>query len=618
MNGKPHRLVAILIVLALVLPAIPAAATATVPDIESHWAQPDIETLIDLGAVTGLPDGSFRPELTVTRAEFVTMVNKSVGIVPLVGSNRFKDVKPADWFAGQVEAAAENGYVTGNPDGTFSPYRPITREQAAAMLIRVFGFARLTTEAEQDTVLAPFTDADIVSPWARAEMATAVSLGLVGGYTATTLAPQPAQLSEAGWQQWEGARTTEQREAVLKKLGSHGLITRAQTAAIIVRALALEPEIEDTVFAQAGIYGPEEGVQTITGNAVVTAAGVTLQNLIITGNLTIAEQVDDGTVVLENVTVNGDVHVKGGGKDSVIFRDCLIQGTVLVEKENGQIRIVAAGSTAVPNIILQSGAVLVTHDDGSYDQVILPTDLAEETEIVLIGDFNQVEIAAAKAKVQVGANSTIADLILTKDATGTAVNLDKDAAVEAAVIDAKVEITGEGSIDKAEINATGVVLEMKPDKLDLKPGVTADIAGEKVTEREPSGRDREPTPDRDKVSAISITTVPAPDVDGKYANDATVTVTLDTTTSGATIYYTLDGTTPTSGSTKYTEPFTVEAPGDEGGPVIVKAIGMRSGYTNSAVATKTITFKAKEVDKTALVAAINAANTNKGTAVVSS
>ena len=127
------------------------------------------------------------------------MVNKSVGIIPVPGSSRFKDVKPDDWFAGQVEAAAENGYVTGNPDGTFSPYRPITREQAAAMLIRVFGFAKLTAEAKQDAVLAPFTDADAISTWARTEMATAVSSGLLGGYTPTTLAPnRPSYQKRAG------------------------------------------------------------------------------------------------------------------------------------------------------------------------------------------------------------------------------------------------------------------------------------------------------------------------------------------------------------------------------------------------------------------------------------
>ena len=162
-------------------------ATPAAPDIEGHWAEAAIEQLVDMGAVSGLPDGTFRPDLTVTRAEFVTMVNKSFGITPVPESTRFQDVKPGDWFGGQVEAAAAYGYVTGNPDGTFSPYRPITREQAAAMLVRVFGFSKLATEAEQDAVLAPFADADKVSAWAKADVATAISLGLLSGYTPTTL-----------------------------------------------------------------------------------------------------------------------------------------------------------------------------------------------------------------------------------------------------------------------------------------------------------------------------------------------------------------------------------------------------------------------------------------------
>ena len=94
-----------------------------------------------------------------------------------------------------------------------------------------------------------------------------------------------------------------------------------------------------------------------------------------------------------------------------------------------------------------------------------------------------------------------------------------------------------------------------------------------------------------KVATVSITTDPA-NVSG-LANDAEVDVTLSTTTSGATIYYTRNGATPTSSSTKYTSSFTVEAPGLAGGTVTVKAIGIKSGYTDSTVSSKDIIFKAK-------------------------
>ncbi len=121
LRRKSHRLIAVLTLLALLLPAVPVAAAPTAPDIKGHWAEAAIQQLVDLGAVSGLPDGTFRPDLTVTRAEFVTMVNKSLRITPVTGTSRFKDVKPEDWFAGQVEAAAAYGYVAGNPDGTLAP-----------------------------------------------------------------------------------------------------------------------------------------------------------------------------------------------------------------------------------------------------------------------------------------------------------------------------------------------------------------------------------------------------------------------------------------------------------------------------------------------------------------
>ncbi|MFY9189560.1 MAG: S-layer homology domain-containing protein, partial [bacterium] len=508
MRRKSHRLIAVLTLLALLLPAVPVAAAPTAPDIKGHWAEAAIQQLVDLGAVSGLPDGTFRPDLTVTRAEFVTMVNKSLRITPVTGTGRFKDVKPEDWFAGQVEAAAAYGYVAGNPDGTFSPYRPITREQAAAMLVRAFGYGKIATKAEQDTVLVPFIDAGKVSAWAKADVATAVNLGLMSGYTPTTLAPQPVGLSAAGWQQWETARTTEQREAVLKKLGSNGLITRAQTAAILARALDQKPVIEGKIFDKAGTYGPKEGVETISGDVIIKADGVTLQNLTITGDLIIAETVGDGTVILDNVTVKGDTQVKGGGINSVIFRSCTLHGTVTVEKVDGQIRIVAEGSTSVPKVVLQSGAILICRDDGSFERVELPKDLDKSTEVVLTGNFAEVEIAAEKANVKVGAGSTIDNLVVAKNASGTQVDLDKEASVTTVTADAGVEITGQGSIGTAEINVDGVVIEQKPDEIDWGKGVESAIIASKTQTppRKPSGGGGGSSkPSEERVSAISVT-----------------------------------------------------------------------------------------------------------------
>ena len=92
------------------------------------------------------------------------------------------------------------------------------------------------------------------------------------------------------------------------------------------------------------------------------------------------------------------------------------------------------------------------------------------------------------------------------------------------------------------------------------------------------------------VSAISVTTNPV-DVTG-VVNNGTVTVTLATATAGAEIRYTTDGSTPTASSTLYSAPFSVTTANSAGETKVVKAIGIKAGYTNSEIAEKAIVFSA--------------------------
>ena len=95
------------------------------------------------------------------------------------------------------------------------------------------------------------------------------------------------------------------------------------------------------------------------------------------------------------------------------------------------------------------------------------------------------------------------------------------------------------------------------------------------------------------VSAISVTTNPV-DVTG-VVNNGTVTVTLATATAGAEIRYTTDGSAPTASSTLYSAPFIVTTTNSAGETKVVKAIGIKAGYTNSAIAEKAIVFSAAAV-----------------------
>ena len=143
-------------------------------DIEGHWAQTEIDTLLEKGVVRGYEDGSFRPDAPITRAEFVALLNRAAGIQPSGVSNSFTDVDSRDWFAGDAGLAAAIGTITGFEDGTFRPANPITRQEVAVILARALGL---------DSVEHPaFSDAKTIAPWAESAVAAVASAGFMKGY----------------------------------------------------------------------------------------------------------------------------------------------------------------------------------------------------------------------------------------------------------------------------------------------------------------------------------------------------------------------------------------------------------------------------------------------------
>ena len=97
-----------------------------------------VNALASLGIITGYEDGSFRPEDSITRAEFAAMAlrfaEESDSYV-----NSFPDVPATAWYCGAVAGAAHYGWLNGYPDGTFRPSASITRAEAATAMNRVLG-----------------------------------------------------------------------------------------------------------------------------------------------------------------------------------------------------------------------------------------------------------------------------------------------------------------------------------------------------------------------------------------------------------------------------------------------------------------------------------------------
>lgn len=127
--------IAVLFFLPVNLSAQKSAQTFSDVPKEHPYAK-TIDSLKQKGFVAGYPDGTFSPDTTVSRAEFITMIMASTS-ENLTGENCFKDVKN-EWFAKFVCSAKNKGFISGYSDGTFGPANNINFAEASAVLAKAY------------------------------------------------------------------------------------------------------------------------------------------------------------------------------------------------------------------------------------------------------------------------------------------------------------------------------------------------------------------------------------------------------------------------------------------------------------------------------------------------
>ena len=120
---------------------------ARFPELSGHPARQAVEELTALGVISGMGDGTFRPDAPLDRASFCTMAVKLLGLTPR-WTDRFDDVAQTSWYGGYLCAAAEAGITQGVSARQFSPLRQVTREEGAVMLYRTARAMDLVSERQ--------------------------------------------------------------------------------------------------------------------------------------------------------------------------------------------------------------------------------------------------------------------------------------------------------------------------------------------------------------------------------------------------------------------------------------------------------------------------------------
>ncbi len=150
-NSKSHlkgdknmkRFAALLLALTLIFGTM-SFAMAAPSDVAGTDYEKAVSRLGGLNILVGYPDGTFKPDNSITRAEFATIAVRLLGLENAAqyakGATDFSDLSAEHWASGYVNIAVNKGVIVGYPDGTFKPENNVTYAEAVTMLVRVLGY----------------------------------------------------------------------------------------------------------------------------------------------------------------------------------------------------------------------------------------------------------------------------------------------------------------------------------------------------------------------------------------------------------------------------------------------------------------------------------------------
>jgi uncharacterized surface protein with fasciclin (FAS1) repeats len=220
-------------------------STANLSDVSSdYWARPFIQALADRSVITGFPDGTFKPNQPVTRAEFAVLIQKAFNQTPVrqLSSGGFSDVPANYWAAAAIQKAYETGFLSGYPGNVFRPNQQIPKVEA---IVALTSGLRLTTSGDTSNILTTYyTDASAIPNYAINNVAAATQSNIVVNY------PNVQQLNPLT------------------------PLTRAEAAAILYQALVKQGQLQplaSNVAATNYIAGRTAG-NTQTGTDIVSLA----------------------------------------------------------------------------------------------------------------------------------------------------------------------------------------------------------------------------------------------------------------------------------------------------------------------------------------------------------
>lgn len=158
----------------------PANAFYTDMD-ENHWAYQSIKFLTEVGVVVGYPDGTYKPDIPVTRAEFASMAIKALGQedATVAQEIHFSDITPDFWGYNIIQKAVYFDLIPDAKDERYRPYDSVTRAEAITIAVNALTTKQISEQRAQDIIAKSFDDYTQMPAWFLISAAKAQLLDLV-------------------------------------------------------------------------------------------------------------------------------------------------------------------------------------------------------------------------------------------------------------------------------------------------------------------------------------------------------------------------------------------------------------------------------------------------------
>lgn len=439
-----RRALSFLLAAVMVLGILPGFPGAENSEAEAQWAEPYLNQLVEWGFIRA--DQANNPNMALTRADFMAIVNRAYGY-KTPGETPFEDVEPNQWYYDDVGIAYNARYIVGTSPTTASPNNPLTRETAATVL------GRNMMLQESPGEILDFTDARQISNWAMGTVKSSLEHYLISGYTDGTLRPK----RNVSW--------GEMATMVTKLIGT--------------------PLQEPGDYTLGGVFG----------NVTITSSNVTLRDSVVSGDAYVTAGVGLGNVKMENVDVLGRIIASGtgrseGGEASILLRNVTADELLIDNLQDDYVSVQVDGISDINRTTVRTSAYIEdnTPDGLGLKYISIEGDTypkGEEPEgwepiqVDLAGRIGEVVNRTPFSQVRVG-KGTVEKLTVDEAATDSTVIIDRGAVVKELNLDTAAHVTGEGDIGHLVVNAPGCVIDIMPDEITIRPGITAIICGQEM------------------------------------------------------------------------------------------------------------------------------------------